>query len=71
MTSKDAPSPPTTTTTAEPYYAIESRITQGIDILLQRGGKVNIAAAAREFNVPEQRLRARWNGRKSKKEAVP
>ena len=46
---------------AELYHVTENRITQGIDILLRRGGKPNIAAAAREFNVPEQRLRARWN----------
>ena len=51
MTSHAAPNPPTTTIT-EPYDVVESRITQGIDILLQRGGKPNIAAAAREFNVP-------------------
>ena len=71
MTSNTAPHPPTTTTIAEPYHAIENRITQGIDILLQRGGKPNISATAREFKVPEQRFRARWNGRKSKQEVVP
>ena len=67
MTSNAAPN----TTISEPYHVIESRITQGIDILLQRGGKPNISAAAREFNVPEQRFRARWNGRKSKQDVVP
>ena len=58
--------PPTTMIT-EPYDVV----TQGIDILLQRGGKPNIAAAEREFNVPVQRLRARWSGRRSKQEVVP
>ena len=71
MTSNTAAHPLSTTTIAEPYHAIENRITQGIDILLQRGGKPNIAAAAREFKIPEQRFRARWNGRKSKQEVVP
>ena len=55
MTSNAAPN----TTISEPYHVIESRITQGVDILLRRGGKPNISAAAREFNVPEQRFRAR------------
>ena len=58
MTSNAAP----TTTISEFYHITESRITQGIDILRQRGGKPNISTAAREFNVPEQRVRARWNG---------
>ena len=44
MTSHPAPNPPTTTIT-EPYHVIESRITQGIDILLQRGGKPNLSAS--------------------------
>jgi hypothetical protein len=66
MTSNAAPN----TTISEPYHVIESRITQGIDILLQRGGKPNISAAAREFNVPEQRFRARWNGRRSNQDVV-
>ena len=70
MTSHAAPNPPTTTIT-EPYDVVESRTAQGMDILLQRGGKPNIAAAAREFNVPVQRLRARWNDRRSKQEVVP
>ena len=66
MTSYAAP----TTTISEFYHVIESRITQDIDILLQRGGKPNISAAAREFNVPEQRFRARWNGRRSNQDVV-
>ncbi|KAF8251779.1 hypothetical protein K440DRAFT_511202, partial [Wilcoxina mikolae CBS 423.85] len=33
--------------------------------------KPNIAAAAREFFVPEQRLRIRWNGCRSKQDVVP
>ena len=69
MTSHAAPNPPTTTIT-KPYHVVESRITQGIDIL-QRGGNPNFSAEAREFNVPLQRLRARWNGRRSKQEVVP
>ena len=71
MTPHAAPNTPTTTTITETYHVIESRITQSIDILLQRGGKPNLSAAAREFKVPLQRLRARWNGRKSKQEVVP
>ena len=68
MTSHAAPNPPTTIT--EPYHVVESRIIQGVDIL-QQGGKPNFSAAAREFSVPLQRLRARWNGRRSKQEVVP
>ena len=69
MTSHAAPNPPPTTIT-EPYHVIESRITQSIDIPLQRDGKPNLSVAAQEFKVPLQRLRARWNGRKSKQEVV-
>ena len=60
-----------TTKIVEPYHAIENRITQAIDILRERGGKPNIAAAAREFHVTESRLRGRWNGRKAKSDIVP
>jgi hypothetical protein len=33
--------------------------------------KNNIAAVAKEFFVPLQRLRARWNGHKSKQDLIP
>ena len=52
---------------SESYSEIESRIREALDALSKRD-KPNIAAAAREFRVPEQRLRARWNGRVSKQE---
>src|SRR5688572_20150637 len=66
--------PPSTMTTpriTETYEAVESRIQQAIDALIDRGYdnsecKPKYAAAAREFNVPVQRLKARWNGRQSK-----
>ncbi|KAF8538983.1 hypothetical protein BDD12DRAFT_883702 [Trichophaea hybrida] len=72
MTSKAAPSPPTTKI-IEPYHVIEAQITQAINILHEQpeGGKPNIAAAARQFFVPEQRLRARWNGHRSKQDVIP
>ena len=50
---------------SESYSEIESRIQEALDALSKRD-KPNIAAAAREFRVPEQRLRARWKGRLSK-----
>ena len=50
-----------------PYSEIESRIEEALDALSERD-RPNIAAAAREFRVPEQRLRARWNGCLSKLE---
>ena len=52
---------------SESYSEIESRIQEALDALSKRD-KPNIAAAAREFRVPEQRLRARWNGCLSKQE---
>jgi hypothetical protein len=55
----------------ESYHAVESRITQAIEILQGRGGQPNFAAAAREFLLPVQRLRARWNGRPSKIQTIP
>jgi hypothetical protein len=74
MTSNALQNPPITKV-IEPYHIIEARITQAIDILHKRGGKLNIlvAAPAREFfvRVPEQRLRARWNGRISKQDRIP
>jgi hypothetical protein len=42
-----------------------------IDILHGRGENPNIAAAAKEFFLPVQRLLARWNGRKSKQDLTP
>lgn len=40
-----------------------------VDILSYSGeGNPNMASAAREFRVPERRLRARWAGQQSKKE---
>ena len=48
----------------ESYGSIESRIQEAIAVLLQKGDEnLNLAAAAWEFNLPPQRLRARWNGR--------
>jgi hypothetical protein len=52
---------------AESYGSLEVRIQEAINILQERGEeKPNLAAAAREFELPPQRLRARWNGRQSK-----
>ncbi|KAA8909971.1 hypothetical protein FN846DRAFT_905340 [Sphaerosporella brunnea] len=50
---------------AESYKSVETRIQAAIEVLRKRD-VVNIAATAREFNLPEQRLRARWNGRLAK-----
>jgi hypothetical protein len=51
----------------ESYESIEARIQEAIDDLEKRDEeKPNLAAVAREFEVPPQRLRARWNGRRSK-----
>jgi len=56
----------------ESYGSVESRIQEAIAVLLQKGEEnPNLAAAAREFNLPPQRLRARWNGRESKEKRVP
>lgn len=44
---------------------IEKRIEKAIEDLHAQS-RTNIAERAREFNVPYQRLKARWNGRKSK-----
>ena len=65
-----ASSTTTTTKIVEPYHVIEDRITQAIDILRERGGNPNVAAAAREFHVTESRLRGRWNGRKAKSDII-
>ena len=56
----------------ESYGSVESRIQEAIAVLWQKGEQnPNLAAAAREFNLPPQRLRARWNGRESKEKRVP
>lgn len=65
-----APSTTPTTKIAEPHHAIEDRITWAIDILRERGGNPNIAAAAREFHAPATRLRERWNGCKAKSDII-
>ena len=52
------------------YYDIEDRIHEAIDTI-PRDQKPNIAKLAREFNVPEQRLRQRWKGRLSKQDRIP
>jgi hypothetical protein len=44
---------------------IEARIEKSIDNLHTQS-RTNIAKTARDFDVPYQRLKARWNGRKSK-----
>ncbi len=48
----------------EAYSEVEIRVQQAVDEFYQRED-VSIPALAREFNVPEQRLRARCNGRRS------
>ena len=68
---KMASSATPTTEPVESYHAIEDRITQAIIVLRERGGKPNISAAAREFRVTATRLRAIWNGRKSKSDIIP
>jgi hypothetical protein len=59
--------PPKRKLAVESYESIEARIQEAIDDLEKRDEeKPNLAAAAREFEVPITRLRARWNGRRSK-----
>jgi hypothetical protein len=59
--------PPKRKLAVESYESIETRIQEAIDVLQERDEeKPNLSAAAREFEVPMQRLRARWNGRRSK-----
>ena len=56
----------------ESYASTESQIQVALAELLQRGEeKPDLAAAAWEFNLPPQRLRARWNGKKSKETGLP
>ena len=50
---------------SESNATIEKRILQAIDTLNTQN-KPNIPAASRAFNVPCQRLLARWQGRQSK-----
>jgi hypothetical protein len=59
--------PPKRKLEVESYESIEARIQEAIDDLEKRDEeKPNLAAAAREFEIPITRLRARWNGRRSK-----
>jgi len=51
----------------EQYAEIEARISQAC-AKLHNCEKPNIAAVAREFQVPATRLRARWNGRQSRQD---
>ena len=51
----------------EAYSAIEAQIRQAIE-RLKGEGKPNVATMAPEFEVPKERLRARWNGRQSRAE---
>ena len=46
------------------FAAIEARITEAC-CKLAESQRPNIAHIAREFEVPESRLRARWNGRQT------
>lgn len=50
------------------YHDIESRITDAI-LELNKRENPNVAAVARQFEVPIPRLRNRWKGRKSKIES--
>jgi hypothetical protein len=48
---------------AESHASIQTRIQAAIDVFRQRDeDKPNLAAAAREFNLPPQLLRTRWRG---------
>ena len=49
------------------YSEIESRIKVALEALSERD-RPNVSAAARQFRVPEQRLRARYKGRLSRQE---
>ena len=60
-----------TTRITEPHDVAQSRITQANSVLRQREEKPNTIAAAREFFVPERRLRARWNYWQSRFERPP
>lgn len=52
------------------YFDIEERIQQALNAI-KRDKSPNIAAYARKFEVPEQRLRNRWKGRQSRSERAP
>ena len=62
---------PAGATTTPPTQIVEAyhAITQAIKALQDRGGKPNIAAAAKGFFVPEQRILRRWNGQRSKQQS--
>jgi hypothetical protein len=47
------------------YHTIEAKIQNAMEHLRQQK-KPNIAKAARDFEVPVLRLRARWKGRQSR-----
>ena len=55
---------------SEGYYEIEDRIEEACSVLLE-SKKLNVAATARQFAVPEGRLRARWKGRQAKSARLP
>jgi len=46
----------------ESYKEVERRIQSAIKWLKNDAEKINIVEAARNFDVPEARLRQRWNG---------
>jgi len=52
---------------SEKYTEIEARIKE-VCKKLNNCEKPNVAAVAREFEVPETRLRARWNERQSRRD---
>ena len=54
------------------YESVETRIQEAITVLKKRGeDNPNIAAAAREFNLPRRRLSRRWQGQNSKQTRQP
>jgi hypothetical protein len=59
-----------TTTMADSYKTIEDRLQQAI-IAIRRGELTKITQAAAAFDVPYQRLRARFLGRPSRSERYP
>jgi hypothetical protein len=52
------------------YHIIEAKIQNAIEHLRQQK-KPNIAKAARDFEVPISRLRARWKGRQTRSQQTP
>ena len=55
---------------AEPYPEVEARISKAIELIPTRE-KFTIPKLAKEFNVPEQRLRRRLKGVPSKTQQIP